>query len=144
MYNASIRALCVVVFSAMALSCASIPAGVSPAVGRYELRTVNGRAVPVDGLGGALAGEMRLDADGRATRVVQYASSGVPGPIVIRSSGRYRVRGTQLTLTLANEGRGALSTRWQASGDLQLPALVLRYPGPADRIVEERYVKVSP
>jgi hypothetical protein len=30
------------------------------------------------------------------------------------------------------------------SGDVQPPWLVLRYPGRADRMVEERYVRVSP
>jgi hypothetical protein len=66
-----------------------------------------------------------------------------PGPIVNRATGTYRVRGSQITLTLTEQGRTARLGRWQVSGEVQLPALVLRYPGPADGIVEERHVRVT-
>jgi hypothetical protein len=54
------------------------------------------------------------------------------------------VRGSQITLTLTEEGRTARLGRWQLSGEVQPPSLVLRYPGPADGMVEERYVRLSP
>jgi hypothetical protein len=127
---------------APALGCSSTPAGVAALAGRYELRTVDGRPVPVDALGGALAGELQLSADGRVTRVVQYATSGVPGPIVNRATGTYRVHGSQVTLSLAEEGRTARLARWQVRGEVRLPTLVLRYPRPGEWMVEELYVRV--
>ncbi len=125
------------------LACSSTPRDAAAALaGRYELRSVDGRAVPVDALGGALGGDIRLTADGHVTRVVQYATSGIPGPIVNRGTGTYRARGSRITLTLTEQGRTARLGRWQVSGDVQLPALVLRYAGPAGGIVEERYMRV--
>lgn len=120
-----------------------MPTGLAAVVGRYELRSVDGRTVPVDALGGALGGDVQLTADGRVTRVVRYATSGIPGPIVNRAAGTYRVRGSQITLTLTEGAHTARLGRWQVNGEVQLPALVLRYPGRGDKLVEERYVRVA-
>jgi len=106
-YHASIRTLFVAALCAATSGCSSTPTGVAPLAGRYELRSVDGRAVPVDALGGALGGDIQLGADGRVTRLVQYATSGIPGPIVTRATGTYRVRGSKITLTLTEEGRTA-------------------------------------
>jgi hypothetical protein len=97
----------------------------------------------VDALGGAFGGEIQLGANGRVTRVVRYATSGIPGPIVTRASGTYRIRGSQIMLTLTEEGRTSRIRRRQVSGEVQLPALVLRYPGRANEMVEERWVRVA-
>jgi hypothetical protein len=129
---------------AVAVGCSSTPTGLSALAGRYELRSVDGRSVPVDALGGALGGELQLGADGRVTRVVQYARSGIPGPIITRATGTYRVRGSQITLSLTEQGRRARLGPWQLNGQVRLPAVVLRYPGRADAPVEERYVRVAP
>jgi hypothetical protein len=120
------------------------PIGVTALAGRYELRSVDGRAVPVDALGGALGGEVQLAADGRAMRVVRYATSGIPGPIEIRGTGTYRVRGSQITLALDETGPRAGRNRRQVSGDVKPPLLVLRYRRPAGGIIEERYVRRTP
>jgi hypothetical protein len=142
-YHASIRTLFVLALHAAASGCSSTPTAVAALAGRYELRSVNGRAVPVDALGGALGGDVQLSPDGRVTRVVQYATSGIPGPIVTRATGAYRVRGSQITLTLTEEGRRAQPRRLQVSGEAQLPALVLRYPVRAERMVKERWMRVA-
>jgi hypothetical protein len=142
-HGASIRSLSAIALCAGIASCFSTPTGVAALVGRYQLRSVDGRAVPVEALGGALGGDLQFGADGRVTRVVRYATSGIPGPIVTRATGTYRVRGSHITLTLTEEGRTARLGRWQVSGDVQLPALVLRYPGRGDRMVEERWVRVA-
>jgi hypothetical protein len=146
-YHDFVRTFCAAALvSAAMLACSSTSADVAALAGRYELRSVDGRAVPVDALGGALGGDIRLTADGHVTRVVQYATSGIPGPIVNRVTGTYRARGSRITLTLTEQGRTARLGRWEVSGDVsgdvQLPALVLRYAGPAGGIVEERYVRV--
>jgi hypothetical protein len=123
--------------------CASTPVDVEGLAGRYELRSVNGRTVPVDALGGAIGGELVLSADGQATRVVQRATSGIPGPITVRASGSYRVRGAEIALDLVQESRGPATARpWRARGELASPRITLRYPGPGDRITEEVYVRV--
>jgi hypothetical protein len=127
----------------LASGCSSIPTAATALAGRYELRSVDGRTVPVEALGGALGGQIQLSADGRVTRVVHYATSGIPGPIVTRASGTYRVRGSQITLTLTEEGRRAQPRRLQVSGEAQLPALVLRYPVRAERMVKERWMRVA-
>jgi hypothetical protein len=124
------------------VGCSSTPTGVAGVAGRYELRSVDGRSLPDERLGGAIGGEMLLSADGYARRVVRYATSGIPGPIVNRATGGYRMRGSQITLTLTEQGRTARLGRWQVSGEVQPPVLVLRYFGPAERMVEERYVRV--
>jgi hypothetical protein len=144
MYRPLIRTLFAISLLAAISGCASTPTGIAAVAGRYELRSVDGRAVPIEALGGALGGHIQLGADGRVTRVVQYVTSGIPGPIVARATGTYRARGSQITLTVTEEGRTARLGRRQVNGDVQLPALVLKYPGPADRIVEERYVRVAP
>jgi hypothetical protein len=142
-HHASIRTLCAAALViAGAFACSSTPTGVAALAGRYELRTVNGRAVPVDALGGALSGEIRLTADGRVTRVVQHATSGIPGPIVLRAAGTYRVRGSQITLTLTNERRTPRASRWEMIGEVERSLLVLRYPGRSELPVEERYARV--
>jgi hypothetical protein len=139
-----IRALCAATLVGVAaLGCSSTPTGVAAVAGRYELRSVDGRAVPVDALGGALGGALTLTADGRVTRIVQYATSGIPGPIVNRATGTYRARGSQITLLLTEEGRTARLARWQVSGELQLPAVILRYPGRGGSTVEEWYVRAG-
>ena len=142
-YRASIRTLCFAALCAGASSCSSTRTGVAALAGRYELRAVDGRTVPVDALGGAFGGEIQLGANGRVTRVVRYATSGIPGPIVTRASGTYRIRGSQIMLTLTEEGRTSRIRRRQVSGEVQLPALVLRYPGRANEMVEERWVRVA-
>ncbi len=123
--------------------CSSTSVGVEAAAGRYELHSVSGRAVPVDALGGALAGELVLRADGRARRIVQYATSGIPGPIVVRGSGSYRLRGVEIALDLVDESRGSVAARpWRGRGEVEPQRITLRYPGPADGITEEVYVRV--
>ena len=140
----ALRLPALVLVAATVLSaCASTP-DVTALAGRYQLRSVSGRAVPVDALGGALGGEVQLGADGRAIRVVRYATSGIPGPIEVRGTGTYRVRGSQITLALDDVRPRARPSRWQVSGEVKPPLLVLRYPGPAGGIVEERYFRMTP
>jgi hypothetical protein len=144
-HHAWIRTLCAAaVAGAASLGCSSTPTGVAALAGRYTLRSVDGHTVPVEALGGALGGDIQLGADGRVKRVVQYATSGIPGPIITRATGTYRARGSQITLTLTEEGRTARLGRWQLSGDVQPPALVLRYRDPEGETVEERYARVTP
>ncbi len=100
------------------LACSSTPRDAAALAGRYELRSVDGRAVPVDALGGALGGDIRLTADGHVTRVVQYATSGIPGPIVNRGTGTYRARGSRITLTAASSKSGTCGCRSAARGAL--------------------------
>src|SRR5687767_6142502 len=100
----SLRAFISFALSAAATGCSLTPTAIATLAGRYELRSVDGRAVPVDALGGALGGDIQLSPDGRATRVVRYATSGIPGPIVARASGTYRVRGWEITMTLTEDG----------------------------------------
>ncbi|MFN2566895.1 MAG: hypothetical protein ABR499_18000 [Gemmatimonadaceae bacterium] len=125
-----------------AAGCSSTPTGVAELAGRYELRSVDRRALPDDRLGGAIAGELVLITSGRATRTVQYATSGVLGPFVHQLSGTYRVRGTTITLVLAPEGSPA--SRRAFRGEADPPTIVFRYLGPTDAIVEELYVRVTP
>jgi hypothetical protein len=127
-----------------AAGCSFTPTSVAALAGRYELRSVDGRALPDERLGGAVAGELVLTPRGRATRVVQYATSGIPGPIVNRASGTYRARGSHIELTLTEEGRTARLGRWQVTGEAEPPTLVVWYRGPGDGVVEERYVRVTP
>jgi hypothetical protein len=126
-----------------AASCASTPTGVAAVAGRYELRAVDGRSLPDDRLGGAIAGELVLTAGGRATRTVTYARSGLPDPSVRRMAGTFRVRGTSITLALSAEGATPTSRR-ELAGEVAPSSIVVRYPGPRDRIVEELFVRVAP
>jgi hypothetical protein len=131
------------VVTAVAAGCSSTPVGVEALAGRYELRSVNARTVPIDALGGALGGELVLSDHGRVRRVVQYATSGVPGPIAMRANGSYRVRGREITLELMEEPRGALLARpWRVRGEVASPRIVLRYQGPGSADTEEVYVRV--
>jgi hypothetical protein len=140
----SIRALSAIGIAVTAWTgCSSTPVGVEALAGRYELRTVNGRAVPVDALGGALGGELVLSDNGRVRRIVQYATSGIPGPIVMRANGSYRVRGNEITLDLVEEPRGTLLARpWRVRGDVATPRIILRYEGRGETDTEEVYVRV--
>jgi hypothetical protein len=131
-----------VILSTAAAGCSSTPVGVEALAGRYELRSVNARAVPVDALGGAVGGELVLSDHGRVRRVVQYATSGVPGPIAMRANGSYRVRGNEITLDLTEEPRGELLARpWRIRGEVQSARIVLRYPGRGGADTEEVYVR---
>jgi hypothetical protein len=128
------------VIGAVTAACLSTPAALRGLAGRYELRSVNGAAVPVDALGGALRGELVLTATGRATRTVLYARSGLPEPVVHRAAGSYRVRGSGITLSLAVQDS---ASPWRANGEIRSPSIIIRYPGRSDRMVEEEYVKVG-
>jgi hypothetical protein len=143
-YLSSFRALpAFLLAAATTTGCSSTPVGVEALAGRYELRTVNGRAVPVDALGGALGGELVLSDHGRVRRIVRYATSGVPGPIVVRANGSYRVRGNEITLDLVEEPRGTLLARpWRLRGDVATSRIILRYEGRGERDTEEVYVRV--
>lgn len=140
----SLRALSALLLAAATpTGCSSTPVGVEALAGRYELRTVNGRAVPVDALGGALGGELVLSDNGRVRRIVQYATSGIPGPIIVRANGSYRVRGSEITLDLVEEPRGTLLARpWTVRGDVATPRIILRYEGRGGTDTEEVYVRV--
>jgi hypothetical protein len=132
-----------VILGTAAAGCSSAPVRVEALAGRYELRSVNARTVPVDALGGALGGELVLSDHGRVRRVVQYATSGVPGPIVMRANGSYHVRGNEITLDLTEEPRGALLARpWQVQGEVSSPRIILRYTGRGGAETEEVYVRV--
>jgi hypothetical protein len=136
------RTLCVSALVAVALAgCSSVPTGVAAIAGRYELRSVDGRSLPDERLGGALRGELVLTPLGQAHRVVTYARSGLPDPYVHRTGGTYRVADGRVMLTLTEEARPS-SSSWRITGDVQGSAIVFRYPGPTDRVIEERYVKV--
>ena len=125
-----------------AAGCSSTPVGVEALAGRYELRTVNARTVPVDALGGALGGELVLFDHGRVRRVVQYATSGIPGPITMRANGSYRVRGNDITLDLTDEPRGQLLARpWRVRGEVSSARIILRYEGRGGIATEEVYVR---
>jgi hypothetical protein len=138
-----VRALsALTLLAAACVGCSSIPVGAAAHAGRYELRSVDGRTLPDERLGGAIAGELILTADGRATRVVQHAASGVPGPIFRRASGTYRVRGAEITFDLEEQLRPSGTRRWRLRGEARPQTIVLRYPGPGDRVVEEVYVRV--
>jgi hypothetical protein len=140
----SIRTVSALVTLASALvGCTSTPVGVEALAGRYELRSVNARTVPVDALGGAIGGELVLSDHGRVRRVVQYATSGIPGPITMRANGSYRVRGNEITLDLTEEPRGELLARpWRIRGEVRSARIVLRYSGPRGADTEEVYVRV--
>src|SRR5688572_5738727 len=126
----SIRTVSALAILSTAAGCTSTPVGVEALAGRYELRSVNARTVPVDALGGAVGGELVLSDHGRVRRLVQYATSGVPGPIAMRANGSYRVRGNEITLDLTEEPRGQLLARpWRIRGEVQSARIVLRYPG---------------
>jgi hypothetical protein len=129
---------------ALASACSSSPANVRALVGRYELRSVNGRAVPVDALGGALGGDLVLTRDGRAIRVVRYARSGLPGPFVHRTPGTYRRQGTEITFRFLGDGQPASAPLWDVRGEARPPSILLRYRRPAGGTVEEHYVRVTP
>lgn len=126
-----------------AAGCSTTPTGVAELAGRYELRTVDGRSLPDDRLGGAISGELVLTAGGRATRTIVNATSGIPGPITRRAAGTYRVRGSTITLSLVPEG-SAPTSRWEVSGDVAARTIILRYTGPADAPVEEVYTRGTP
>jgi hypothetical protein len=121
----------------------STPTGVAPSAGHYELRAVDGRSLPDDRLGGAIAGELVLTRDGRATRTVQYATSGVPGPIVRRGDGTYRWRGREVRLLLVQEHVVFPENTVEIRGEVGRGTIVLRAPGPAGRVAEETYVRVE-
>jgi hypothetical protein len=136
-----VRAILAVLVTSTA--CSSTPVGVEALAGRYELRSVNGRTVPVDALGGALGGALVLSDHGRVRRVVQYATSGIPGPITMRVNGSYSVRGKEITLDLVEEARGSLLARpRRVRGEVGQGRIVLRYPGRGDAESEEVYVRV--
>jgi hypothetical protein len=143
-YLRSIRTLsATLVVTAVAAGCSSTPVGVEALAGRYELRSVNARAVPIDALGGALGGELVLSDHGRVRRVAQYATSGIPGPIAMRANGSYRIRGSEITLELMEEPRGALLARpWRVRGEVASSRIVLRYRGRGGADTEEVYVRV--
>jgi hypothetical protein len=84
-----------------------------------------------------------LTADGRATRTVQYATSGIPGPIVHRAEGTFRRRGAEVTLSLARGGVASPEATSEIRGEVRAETIVLRTPGPAGRVVEETYVRVG-
>jgi len=126
-----------------AAGCSSTPTSVGAVVGRYELRSVNGSAVPVDALGGAIGGELVLTGDGRAWRTVSYARSGLPGPAVLSASGTYSVRGSEITLRLLEPGRPASSPTWDVRGDVRSSTIILGYPAATDGWVEEEYVRTG-
>ena len=142
-YLSSFRALFAFLLAAVTTAgCSSTPVGVEALAGRYELRAVNGRAVPVDALGGALGGELVLSDHGRVRRTVQYATSGVPGPIVVRANGSYHVRGNEITMDLVEESRGTLLARpWRLRGDVATSRIILRYEGRGKTDTEEVYVR---
>ena len=140
---AALAAFVAFILLVAAAGCTSAPTGVAALAGRYELRSVDGRSLPDDRLGGAIGGELVLTADGRATRTLQHATSGIPGPITRRASGAYRRRGPEITLVLVGRAAGAPAATWTARGEVQLPTITLRYPGLADGIVEEVYVRVT-
>jgi hypothetical protein len=142
----SIRALAAALAAALVAStaCSSTRMDIEALAGRYELRSVNARTVPVDALGGALGGELVLSDHGRVRRIVQYATSGVPGPITMRANGSYSVRGKEITLDLVEEPRGALLARSrQLRGEVVQGRIILRYPGRAGADTEEVYVRVQ-
>jgi hypothetical protein len=126
-----------------AAGCASTPTSLAPLTGRYELRSVDGRSLPDDRLGGMIAGELVITADGRATRTVQHATSGIPGPITRRAAGTYRRRGEEITFRLLRDGRAVPEATWEVRGVVRPPVITLRYPGPTGGTVEERYVRVE-
>jgi hypothetical protein len=95
----------------------------------------------VDALGGAISGELVLTADGRFTRVVNYARSGVPEPWVARTAGMYRVRGAEITFRFFQDGKQPPLASWELRGEVRLPSIVFRDVGPADEAVEEEYVR---
>jgi hypothetical protein len=139
-----VRALsALTLLAAACVGCSSIPVGAAVHAGRYELRSVDGRTLPDERLGGAIAGELVLTSDGRATRVVQHATSGVPGPIVRRASGTYRVRGAEITFDFEEKLRPSGTRRWHVRGEARPPTIVLRYPGPAGGVVKEVYVRMA-
>ncbi len=127
----------------LTFACSSNAARARTVAGRYELRSVNGKAVPVDALGGALGGELVLSASGRGRRVVSYARSGVPEPFVHRSAGTYSVSGSEITLSFFTEGPRQPASRWTARGELHGRSILIRHSGRAGEMVEEEYVKVS-
>lgn len=136
----SIPALLAAVVASTA--CSSTPVGVEALAGRYELRSVNARTVPVDALGGALGGELVLSDHGRVRRMVEYATSGIPGPIVVRANGSYRVRGNEIAIDLVEEPRGSLIARpWRLRGEVVSGRIVLRYQGRGGAETEEVYVR---
>ncbi len=141
MSTRSLRTFALICSCFVAVGCSSAPLGVESVAGRYELRTVNGRSVPTDGLGATLSGELVLSRDGQARRVVRYATSGIPGPIDIRASGQFRVKGPEIAFELNEELRPSGTRRWRVLGAVEPSAIVLRYLGRGDRLVEERYVR---
>ena len=140
---AALAAFVAFILLVAAAGCTSTPTGVTALAGRYELRAVEGRSLPDDRLGGAISGELVLTADGGATRRVTYARAGLPDPFVHRMAGSFRVRGTSITLALAAEGATPTSRR-EFAGEVAPPSIIIRYPGPADQVVEERFVRVTP
>jgi hypothetical protein len=124
-----------------AAGCSSVPTGVAALAGRYELRSVDGHSIPDDRLGGAIGGELVLTTDGRATRTVQYATSGIPGPITRRASGSYGRRGDEVNFVLVREGLALPEATWEIRGEARPPRITLRYPGPAASMVVEEYVR---
>jgi hypothetical protein len=136
------RAFCAAAIVGLAIvGCLSVPTGVAALGGRYELRSVDGRTLPDERLGGALRGELVLTPLGQARRVVTYARSGLPDPYVHRAAGTYRVSDGRVTLTLTEEANPS-SSPWRITGDVQGSTIVLRYVGRTDRVIEEQYVKV--
>ena len=130
---------------AAAPGCGRDPAPTTAGVvaGTYVLRSVDGRAVPVDALGGTLGGRIVLSRDGRATRVVQLATSGIPGPIEKRWTGTYEVTGSEISFRLVAEGSPEGTLPVQERGGLRDERLTLRYGAPRGGWVEEIYVRTE-
>jgi hypothetical protein len=131
------------VLAVLTTACSSSPAGVHAFAGRYQLRAVDGQSVPVDALGGAISGELVLTADGRFTRIVTYARSGLPDPFVSRTEGTYRVNGSEITFQVVLGRPPLRGSVWDIAGKARLPSIFVEYPGPADAPVEEEYVRTT-
>ena len=136
-------ACCALLAAAPACGRDPAPTTAGALAGTYELRTVDGRAVPVDALGGVIGGRIVLTRDGRVTRVVQVATSGVPGPVELRSTGTYEVTGSKIRFHLVAERSVAATLPLQSEGELRGRHLVLRHGAPASGWVEETYVRTE-
>ena len=145
--SATLHAVCCALLLAAAPSCGREPSPTSAdaLAGAYELRSVNGRAVPVDALGGAVSGRLVLTRDGRVTRTIRYATSGVPGPIEQRSTGTYEVTGSEVSYRVVDERSPEGTLPLEAQGELRARRLTFRYPAPGvgGGRVEEEYVRTG-
>jgi hypothetical protein len=126
-------------------ACSSSPTDAESVAGVYELRAVNGRAVPIHDLGGALDGSLVLTRDGRATRHIRYGSSGVPDPIPVTEVGTFQVEGSQITFRLLDTEAAPGALPWERSGELRSRTILFRWPAPGagGGWVEERYERAG-